>query len=49
LLPPLSGSGQVIVHYGLYWLYTVALSVLIYRYFERPAMNLRERFARRGS
>jgi peptidoglycan/LPS O-acetylase OafA/YrhL len=46
LLPPLSGSGQVIVHYGLYWLYTVALSVLIYRYFELPAMNLRERFAR---
>jgi len=49
LLPPLSGGGMLIVHYGLYWLYTVALSVLIYRYFELPAMNMRERFAgRRG-
>lgn len=49
LLPPQAGSGQVMVQYGLYWLYTIGLSVLIYRYFELPAMNLRERFAgRRG-
>ena len=47
LLPPQEGSVQVMVQYGLYWLYTIGLSVLIYRYFEFPAMNLRERFGRR--
>jgi len=29
--------------HALYWILTVVLSILIYKYFEIPIMNLRER------
>ncbi len=48
LAPNLDGSGFIIAHYGLYWLYTVLLSIVLYKYFELPMMNMRERFANRA-
>ena len=45
LLPALEGGSLLVVQYCLYWLYTVGISVLIYRFFELPVMNLRERFS----
>lgn len=36
------GINQVIaVSYVLYWLYTISLSILLYKFFELPMMNLR--------
>jgi peptidoglycan/LPS O-acetylase OafA/YrhL len=36
------GINQVIaVSYVLYWLYTIVLSILLYKFFELPMMNLR--------
>jgi peptidoglycan/LPS O-acetylase OafA/YrhL len=46
-LPAMEGGARVLVFYALYWLITIFLSVLIYRFFELPAMNLRERWGRR--
>jgi len=45
LFPNLSGDWFLIAHYGLYWIYTVVLSIVLYKYFELPMMNLRVRFA----
>ena len=45
LVPSLTGNWFLIIHYGLYWLYTVILSILLYKYFELPTMNLRERIS----
>lgn len=36
-----------IIRYILYWLLTFLLSMLLYRYFEKPMMGLRERFRSR--
>ena len=35
-----------IIRYILYWALTFGLSYLLYQFFERPVMNLRERFGR---
>jgi peptidoglycan/LPS O-acetylase OafA/YrhL len=36
------GISQVVaLSYVLYWLYTIVLSVLLYKFFELPMMNLR--------
>lgn len=31
------------VRYFLYWILTVVISILIYKYFETPIMNLRDK------
>lgn len=48
-LPSLENSWRVLVHYGLYWLITIVLSILIYRFFELPVMNMRERWGGRSA
>lgn len=34
-----------LMRYGLYWILTFGLSYLLYRYYEKPVMQLRERFS----
>jgi peptidoglycan/LPS O-acetylase OafA/YrhL len=48
-LPAIEDDARVLVFYGLYWLLTLSLSVMLYRVFELPVMNLRERLGHRRS
>lgn len=41
----LSGKWVLVVHYGIYWLYTIVISIILYKYFELPLMNQRQRFS----
>jgi peptidoglycan/LPS O-acetylase OafA/YrhL len=48
MLAPLRFMGldktqYMLVAYPLYWLLTVTISILLYKYFEKPFMNLREK------
>lgn len=36
--------GRIAVKYFLYWAITILVSILMFKYFERPTMKLRERF-----
>jgi peptidoglycan/LPS O-acetylase OafA/YrhL len=42
----LTATSTVIVLYALYWIVVIVLSSLIYRFYERPVMLLRDRFSR---
>jgi peptidoglycan/LPS O-acetylase OafA/YrhL len=42
--PSLSATQYAWVATGLYWLFNVVCSILIYKYFEIPFMKLRDRF-----
>lgn len=44
-----SSFGKLFVYYILYWAIVVVLSSLIYKYFEQPMMNLRERFGKKNA
>lgn len=35
---------SLISKYGLFWILTITTSILIYKYFEIPFMNLRDKF-----
>ncbi len=41
---PVQGEMDGLLKYGLFWFIVVGASTLIYNYFEKPMMNLRERF-----
>lgn len=43
LIQNLNGYVFIIIRYLLYWILTVILSILIYKYFEIPTMNLRDK------
>lgn len=37
----------MIIRYGLYWVLTIGCAILLYKYFEKPTTNLRERIVRK--
>jgi len=39
------GSSMTIVRFGLYWMVSIIVSILIFKYFESPMTRLRERFS----
>ena len=39
-----SNLGETIIRYSLYWLLTIVLSTLIYKFYEKPFLKLRDRF-----
>ena len=39
--------GDAVITYCLFWIITFVLSWLLYRYYEKPMMNLREKFKRK--
>ncbi len=43
-----SSFGKLFVYYILYWAIVVVLSSLMYKYFEQPMMNLRERLGKKN-
>jgi peptidoglycan/LPS O-acetylase OafA/YrhL len=46
----LAGAGTlpvVLVRFTLFWMLSIGLSWLLYRFYERPMMELRGKFARR--
>lgn len=45
-LPAMTDPWSSLVRYLLYWVLTVALSILLCKYFELPVMRLRDRFSR---
>lgn len=42
-LQNINGYAFLLVRYSLYWVLTVVISILIYKYFEIPIMNLRDK------
>jgi peptidoglycan/LPS O-acetylase OafA/YrhL len=42
--PPQGGSDGLL-KYAIFWAVTVGVSTLLYKYFEKPVMNLRDRFS----
>ncbi|KFB01077.1 hypothetical protein IA57_04350 [Mangrovimonas yunxiaonensis] len=43
LIQDFNGYAFLIIRYFLYWILTVTISILIYKYFEIPTMNLRDK------
>lgn len=39
-----STTGEIILRYSLYWIITIVLSTLIYKFYEKPFLKLRDRF-----
>lgn len=39
-----SGTTLVIVQYSCYWIFSILLSTLLYKYFEKPTTRLRDKF-----
>ena len=42
----LKGIPYLLARYSFYWIFTILLSILAYKYFERPVMDLRKKFVR---
>lgn len=47
ILQNLSTNLYFITRYLLYWVLTIVISILLYKYFEVPTMNLRDRFRKK--
>ena len=42
----LQGLPYTLARYSFYWIFTILLSILTYKYFEKPVMNLRKKHLR---
>jgi peptidoglycan/LPS O-acetylase OafA/YrhL len=43
LLENFNGYLFLLMRYSLYWILTIIISILLYKYFEIPTMNLRDK------
>jgi len=40
---PAKNKGEALLQYVLYWIIVIVISAVIYNYFEKPIMNLRDK------